>query len=110
MALPFIAGNIAKAITSKKRSRKFWNIFFSSSIAALVLLASYMYYMCISSGEDMLLSIVLTSLIVIPLLGYFVFMLVVTNIKNPGKKIDKLQRTYLLRFYDSASNIKREKM
>ena len=106
MALPFIAGNIAKAITSKKRSRKFWNIFFSSSIAALVLLASYMYYMCISSGEDMLLSIVLTSLIAIPLLGSFVFMLVVTNIKNPSKRIDKLQREYLLRFYDKSGKMK----
>ena len=106
MASSLIAGNIAKAIASKKRSRKFWNIFFSSSIATLVLLASYMYYMCISSDEDMLLSIVLTSVIIIPLLGYFVFMLVVTNIKNPGKKIDKLQREYLLRFYDKSGKMK----
>ena len=32
-------------------------------------------------------------------LGFCIFMLVVTNIKNPSKRIDKIQRTYLLRTY-----------
>lgn len=34
-----------------------------------------------------------------PFLIFFVFMLVVTNIKHPGKRIDKIQKAYLLRVY-----------
>ena len=33
-------------------------------------------------------------------ISLYVFMLIVTNIKNPGKRIDKLQSLYLLRFYN----------
>ncbi len=35
-----------------------------------------------------------------PILVLCVFMLVVTNIKKPGRLIDKLQRTYLIRHYE----------
>lgn len=35
----------------------------------------------------------------IPMLSVFVFMLVVTNTKNPGPKIDKIQKQFLLRRY-----------
>ena len=107
MALPFIAGNIAKAITSKKRSRKFWNIFFSSLIAVLLFIATYLVYcICTSSGEALVSVIVVLSVFVVPAIGFCVFMLVVTNIKNPSKRIDKLQREYLLRFYDKSGKMK----
>lgn len=107
MALPFIAGNIAKAITSKKRPRRFWNIFFSSLIAVLLFIVTYLVYcICTSSGEALISVIVVLSVFVVPAIGFCVFMLVVTNIKNPSRKIDKLQREYLLRFYDESGKMK----
>ena len=35
----------------------------------------------------------------LPCLAFSIFMLIVTNIKNPGKRISKLQKEFLLKFY-----------
>ena len=43
--------------------------------------------------------IVLSCVFVIPLIVFCVFMLIVTNIKNPCEKIDKIQSKFLLRIY-----------
>ena len=37
--------------------------------------------------------------LVFPMLVFFIFMLVVTNMKSPGKQIAKIQNKFLLRFY-----------
>lgn len=107
MGYPHFAGGIAKAATSKKRPRRFWNIFFSLLIAVLLFCASYLVYcICTSSGEALVSVIVVLSVFAVPAIGFCVFMLVVTNIKNPSRKIDKLQREYLLRFYDESGKMK----
>ena len=53
--------------------------------------------------EQQLVSIWATAiamvLLVFPMIGFSIFMLVITNIKNPSKRIDKIQSQYLLRFY-----------
>ena len=41
--------------------------------------------------------IILMVIFFLPFLGLSIFMLIVTNIKNPNKKIDSLQRKFLLR-------------
>ena len=38
-------------------------------------------------------------ILVIPMLGFCIFMLIITNIKNPGKRIEKMQDKFLLKFY-----------
>ena len=45
-------------------------------------------------------TIVAMFLLVFPMLGFCIFMLIVTNIKNPSKRIDKIQSKFLLRFYE----------
>ena len=49
---------------------------------------------------SMTVFIVFCFILVFPILGLCIFMLVVTNIKNPSKRIDKIQSEFLLRFYD----------
>lgn len=49
---------------------------------------------------DVTTSMIGVSIVVMPVLTFCVFMLVVTNIKNPSKRIDKIQSKFLLRFYD----------
>lgn len=169
---PWLAGQIAKILTSKKRSRKFWNIFFSSIILILFAFAFVFLYriLCdhlvhkeehifvdcydgflitdigsykiadeneqkvnistlkavVNNGDKIVLflseisgelveikyfsstvyqikvdqlwpSIFLLLVFFFPLIGLTIFMLIVTNIKNPSKKIYNLQRIFLLR-------------
>ena len=100
MSNRWIAGQTAKLLTSKKRPRSFWNILYSC-LTALVLLcgAYFVYQMCNGAEEQLVAGIMALVLLVCPLLGFCIFMLVVTNIKNPSKKIDKIQRSYLLRIH-----------
>lgn len=168
------SGMLAKSINSKKRSRTFWNMFFSLGIIIILTCMSVFVYqiMCdysnyeseqifieykdghlvtdacsyeipkvekqeinirelietVKNGEKITLSIskisgevlevkylskevykkertpiiptvVACVLLILPILSFFIFMLVVTNIKKPGKRIDKLQKKFLLRFY-----------
>ena len=44
-------------------------------------------------------TVIAGAILVIPMLVFFIFGLVVVNIKNPGKRIDKIQKKYILRFY-----------
>ena len=169
---PWLAGQIAKILTQKRRTRKFWNMFFSSIILLLVCLAFIFLYRLscdhfvheeehiyvgynygflvteigsykiadennqkvnisflksvVKSGEKIILSIsdisgelievkyssltvykvkidqlapsiFLLSVFFLPMICLTIFMLIVTNIKNPSKKIDNLQRKFLLR-------------
>ena len=59
--------------------------------------------------SSMTVFIVFCFILVFPILGLVVFMLVVTNIKNPSKRIDKIQSQFLLRFYDVKKTAKRPK-
>ena len=45
-------------------------------------------------------TVIASAVLVIPMLVFFVFGLVVVNIKNPGKRIAKIQKKYILRFYE----------
>lgn len=47
--------------------------------------------------DDLDAFIILIVVFFLPFLGLSIFMLIVTNIKNPNKKIDNLQRKFLLR-------------
>lgn len=168
------AGQLAKNITSKKRSRLFWNVFFSILILGVVFAMSCFVYQVVAerctydseqifieyknewlttdvssfkipesdkqeikisnltkivnSGETITMTVssvsgellevkfqddkvykrqltpimptvVVSIVLVIPMLAFMIFMLVVTNIKHPSKRIDKIQRQFLLRFY-----------
>ena len=44
-------------------------------------------------------TVIFSIILVLPILAFCVFMLVVTNIKHPGKRIDKIQKQFLLRIY-----------
>ena len=44
-------------------------------------------------------TVIMCVFLVFPMLGFFIFMLVVTNMKSPGKKIAKIQNQFLLKFY-----------
>ena len=44
-------------------------------------------------------AVVSFAIVLMPMLGLTVFMLAVTNIKNPGKRIDRIQKRFLLRYY-----------
>ena len=44
-------------------------------------------------------AVVSFAIVLMPMLGLTVFMLAVTNIKNPGKRIDRIQKRFLLRCY-----------
>ena len=174
MTNPWLSGQIAKSIANKKRTRRFWNVFFITltccilAVTALLILqvsADYVkhneehvfveyndgYLITQSSsfkiaeydrqdvkistlakrvkqGETVTLTVsnlsnkllevkyrgetvynkipasigalvALCAGLVAPIIAFCIFMLVVTNIKNPGKRIDKIQSQYLLRFY-----------
>ena len=170
------AGSVAKAITGRKRTRKFWNIFFIVIITIiLVCLSIFLYQIACEnmthsceqtfveytkgclitdsgsydipvhreekieinklmsaldkndvitlvisdvSGKlisvmygkktvykvstiDVIPSLIAMTVIVLPVLAFCIFMLIVTNIKEPkSKRIDKLQSQFLLRSYD----------
>ena len=168
------AGPFARAVTSKKRTRKFWNVFFGIMITASVILMTAPFCLVISerctydreeifveykdgvlatsvasykvvepgkqnvkinnltkrveAGDKIELTIskvngkliearhqnevvysiemiptmpALLFLIVVflPLIGVMVFLWIVVNLKNPPKKLDKLQGEMVLRFY-----------
>ena len=184
MSNGWVAGQIAKSITSKKRPRWFWNVFFGTCIALIVIGVLYIFGQTsvdyfkhseahvfveykenqlitesgsfkvvgeekqdvsirklikkVKSGDTVILTIsdisdellevkysdevvykqklssmtvfiVFCFILVFPILGWGVFMLVVTNIKNPSKRIDKIQSQFLLRFYDVKKTAKRPK-
>ena len=172
MINPWLAGQLAKILTKKRRTRKFWNIVFSSFILFLVCFAFVFLYriLCdhlvheeehvyigyydgflvteigsykiadvskqkvnismleanVKNGDKIVLSlskisgelievkkfsstvykvkvdqlgpfIFLIVVFFLPLLGLSIFMLIVTNIKKPNKKIYDLQKKFLLR-------------
>ena len=175
MSNGWLAGQIAKSVTAKKRPRWFWNVFFGILITLIVLSITYGFFQVaahhfnhseehvfveykdqylvtqtnsfviveeekqdisigrllkkVKSGNTIVLTvsdisdellevsyldevvyrrelssmtvfIVFCFVLVFPILGFGIFMLVVTNIKNPSKRIDKIQSQFLLRFYD----------
>ena len=170
------AGMVAKSITSKKRPKIFWNIFFSIGIFIVMIgmclcfyqvvcerfsydseqlfveykngclttdtdsfkipkndnqeikIKKLLQYQYVEAGEKITLTISKISgdllkvehldevvyevestpitpiiiaciFLVFPILGFCIFMLVVVNIKSPGKRIAKFQNQFLLRFY-----------
>jgi len=45
-------------------------------------------------------TVIMTFLLVIPMISLCIFMLVVVNAKNPGKRIEKIQDRMVLKFYE----------
>ena len=170
------SGQLAKFLTSKKRTRRFWNVFFSIFTSIIIIALCIFIYQLISEnvvyqteqkfveykdgylitqncsfeipdsyeqevsidelissvheGDSILLlvsavsdvliqvtydskvvyrratidvipSVICAVVLVLPALTFGIFMLIITNIKKPGKKIDNIQSKYILRFYKS---------
>ena len=95
-----ISGQVSKVIMQKRRSRSFWNVFFAVLLLLLFAVSSYfIYQMCVGEIGELGPFIALLAIFVCPLIIFCIFMLVITNIKNPSKRIEKIQRKYMLRFY-----------
>lgn len=108
MSNGWIGGQIAKLLTARKRPRSFWNILFSCLTALVLLCGGYFVYQMWNGAEEQLVAgIIALALLVCPLLGFCIFMLIVTNIKKPSKRIDKIQRTYLLRMHKTNNQDRR---
>ena len=100
MSNPSLLGRISKSIMQKRRSRSFWNVFFAVLLSLLLVISSYfVFQICTRNIVELGPYIALFAIFVCPLIIFCIFMLVITNIKNPSKRIDKIQRKYMLRFY-----------
>lgn len=100
MSNGWLAGQIAKTLTNKRRSRSFWNVFFASMIMIFLVISLFFgYKIYTGSSAEVAPAIFALVILICPFLGFFIFMLIVTNIKKPSKRIEKIQRKYLLRFY-----------
>ena len=100
MSNGWLAGQIAKTLTNKRRSRSFWNVFFASMIMIILVISLFFgYQICKGNVSQVAPAIFAIVIFVCPLLGFCIFMLIVTNIKKPSKRIEKIQKQYLLRFY-----------
>lgn len=100
MSISSLSGRISKAIMQKRRSRSFWNAFFVVLLLLLLAISSYfIYQMCMGEIGELGPFIALLAIFVCPLIIFCIFMLIITNIKNPSKRIEKIQRKYMIRFY-----------
>lgn len=92
----WLSGQIAKLITNKRRSRIFWNIFYSCFILLFVIISSYFIIQTINGSIEIGITIAMFALFLLPATAFFVFMIIITNIKNPNDKIKKIQKEFLI--------------
>lgn len=92
----FVSGRrIAKLIFSKRRSKVFWNVFFSLILSLFLLFSSYFIFLTID-GEIEVGPAIAMFIMLFLAIAFSVFMLVIINIKNPSEGIKKIQKEFLI--------------